>query len=201
MVEWLKEILGEDLDESKMEKIKEEFPKHAVPKDQYNKKADKAEELESELNTAKEQLDQTNEKLTDLQEKAENAEDFKEQLDAIKSEYDEYKEQEQTRINQIKKKSALEKKLLTSKVPEDAVDLVINDFDLDELELDDDGNLKNIDEQMEKFKERRPSLIPKESKETEEPSLDFDNPDSLTQEQLDQLSDEEYMELKKEGKI
>ena len=200
-MEWLKEILGEDLDENTMKKIKEEFPKHAVPKEQYNKKADKVEEIESELNTAKKQLDQTNDKLTNLQEKAENAEEFKEQLDSIKSEYNEYKEQEQTRINNIQKKSALEKKLLTSGVPEDAIDLVINDFDLEELELDDESKLKNANEQIEKFKERRPSLIAKESKETGEPSVDVSNPESLTQEQLDNLSDEEYMELKNEGKI
>ena len=172
-MEWIKNILSnaeeEDLDEI-VERIKQEFPKHAVPKEQYNKKADKVEELETELESAKEQLEQTNDQLENLKEAAEGKDELKEQLESIQSEYNEYKEKEQERINRIKKTSALEKELLTSNVPEDAVDLLISDFDLDELVLNDDGKIVNIDDHKEKVKEKRPSLFGEEKVRGNEPT-------------------------------
>lgn len=172
-MEWIKNILSnaeeEDLDEI-VERIKQEFPKHAVPKEQYNKKADKVEELETELEGAKEQLEQTNDQLENLKEAAEGKDELKEQLESIQSEYNEYKDKEQERINRIKKTSALEKELLTSNVPEDAVDLLISDFNLDDLVLSDDGKIVNIDDHKKKVKEKRPSLFGEEKVKGNEPT-------------------------------
>ena len=166
LMEWVENYLNEIgiEDENKIEEAvelfkSEYFPKNAVPNDEYKKKSSKVEELESELDTAKEQLEQTNQQLDELSDKAEGKEELKNNLEQIKSEYEEYKEQEEQRLQQIKKKSTLEKQLLKSKANEDAVDLLINDFSLDELQLDEEGNLANFDEHLEQVKEKRPTLF------------------------------------------
>lgn len=159
MEKYLNEIGVEDA-ETALETFKKDyFPENAVPKDDYNKKADKVDELEGELNTAKTNLKETNDSLEELKTKAENADDYKTQLDEITNKYDEYKEQESARISKIKTKNALEKKLLTDNVPKDLVDLVVNDFDTEQLELTDEGKLLNYESQREKTKEKRPSAF------------------------------------------
>lgn len=170
-MEWLENLLKEnDVEnvESIVESFKKEFPKHAIPKDEYNKKAEKVDELQSELETAKSKLDDMNSKVEELSTKAENAEELDEQLNEIKSEYEQYKEEEKKRIANIKKQNALEKKLLSDNVPEDLVDLVANDFDTETLELD-DGNLLNYESQREKAKKKRPSAFGKEEVKGTEP--------------------------------
>ena len=169
------------------------FPKNAVPKDEYNKKSSKIDELESELDTAKEQLEQTNEQLDELSSKAENNEELKQNLEEIKSEYEQYQQQEQERLNQIKKKSTLEKKLLKSNANQDAVDLLMNDFDVEELELDEEGNLNNFDDQLEKVQEKRPTLFgeveitgntPTDGEGGDDLLINADSLDNLTEDQI-----------------
>ena len=134
-MDWLKDLLEEkkveNVDEV-VESFKKEFPKHAIPKDEFNRKSEKVEELQSELEVAQSKLEEMNSKVSDLSTKAENAEELDERLNEIKSEYENYKEEEEKRIANIKKRNALEKKLLSDNVPEDLVDLVANDFKLAE---------------------------------------------------------------------
>jgi len=170
-MDWLKDLLEEkkveNVDEV-VESFKKEFPKHAIPKDEFNKKSEKVEELQSELEVAQSKLEEMNSKVSDLSTKAENAEELDERLNEIKSEYENYKEEEEKRIANIKKRNALEKKLLSDNVPEDLVDLVANDFDTDTLELD-DGNLLNYESQRKKAKKKRPSAFGREEVKGNEP--------------------------------
>ena len=177
------------------------FPKNAVPKDEYNKKSSKIDELESELGTAKEQLENTNQQLEQLEEQAEGKEELQENLQEIKQEYEQYKESEQQRINSIKVDNKLEKELLTTGVPEDMVDLLKKDFSKEELKLNEEGDLEGFKDQLETVKEKRPSSFPKKKKKTDEPSVDMDSVEKLTVEQADKLSDDEYYQAKQEGKI
>ena len=171
------------------------FPKNAVPKDEYNKKSSKIDELESELGTAKEQLEQTNDQLDELSSKAENNEELKQNLEEIKSEYEQYQEQEQERLNQIKKKSTLEKRLLKSNANQDAVDLLMNDFDIDKLELGDEGELKYFDDQLEKVQQKRPTLFgeveitgntPPDGEGGGDLLINADSLDNLTEQQINE---------------
>lgn len=197
-MEWMEEFLEEvgvaDAEEALATFKSDFFPKHAVPKDEYNKKADKVEELESELDTAKEQLEQTNEQLDELSNKAEDSEELQEELESIKSEYEEYKEQEEQRIKEIKKKSTLEKQLLKSNANEDAVDLLMNDFDTEELELDEEGNLENFDEQLEQVQEQRPTLFATEKVKGQEPASVDVGTDELSVESIEQMTEEQINE-------
>lgn len=158
-MEWLKKLLGDKSTDDLVESIKKGIGEHFVPNDVYKKKTSKVQELESELETAQSTLEETNESLKSLKNKAGDYEDVKEQLENLNQEYEEYKEGETTRLAKIRKTSALEKLLLKSKADENAVDLLINDFNVDEIELDDDGEIKDQEEVLKPVKEKRPTLF------------------------------------------
>ena len=193
-MEWLNSILGEmDNKEEVIESIKKGIGENFVPNDVYKKKADKIKESQSELEIAKNKLAETNNTLEGLRGKADNVEEVKSQLEAIKSEYDEYKQGEESRVNQIRKKSTLEKQLLKSNANQYAVDLLLNDFDVDNLELDAEGNLNNFKEQLEKVQQKRPTLFGKVKIEGNTPSdgqggeellINADSLDTLTEQQI-----------------
>ncbi len=194
-MEWVNEILEENevenVDEI-IESFKEKFPQYAVPKDEYNKKADKIEQLEAELEQTNEQLEQTSEQLDKLEKYSEENEELQEQLEQIKQEKEQFEQEKEQRIGEIQKKAKVEKDLLSSNVPEDAVDLLVNDFNFDELELDEEGNLKNYEEQKGKVRQKRSSLFGKEKVsgqepvdgDTEETVIDVNSLDNMTAEQI-----------------
>lgn len=155
LMEWLKGLLEdkvENVDEV-MEQVKSEFPKHAIPKEEYNKKAEKVKELESELNTAKTNLETTNETIEQLKEKAENAEEVKTKLNEVSSKYEEYKEQEEQRISNLKKESAVKDLLHEENADSKLSKLLIKDVDFDNVELSDDGKIANRDDVINPLKQ------------------------------------------------
>lgn len=142
---WLEELLADKLDnpEEVMEQVKQEFPKHAMPKEEFNKKADKVKELQSELETAKSNLEATNQTIEELKEKAENAEEVKSKLNEVSSKYEEYKEQEEQRIANLKKESAVKDLLHEEKADPKLSRLLIRDVDLEQVKLTEDGKIAN----------------------------------------------------------
>ena len=188
-MEWLKDLL--DLDDEQVEKVKEEFPKHAVPKEQYNKKAEKIDELQAELDETTNQLEQTSEQVNDLNKYAEENQELQEKVKKIQEEKEKFEQEKDQRIAEIQKKTQLEKELLASNVPEDAVDLLVSDFNLDEMELDDDGKLKNVDEHKEKVKKKRPSLFAEEKISGNKPADGGSEDKVFTMESIDKMTEEE----------
>jgi hypothetical protein len=134
-------------------------------------------------------------KVENLEVKAENAEELETQLNDIKSEYSDYKEQESARISKIKTTSALEKKLLADNVPEDLVDLVVNDFDVEKLELTEEGELLNYESQRKKAKKKRPSAFAEEKITGDEPQ------DGDEGKIVDNPFDSKTFNLKKQGEL
>ena len=171
-MEWIKEILEnskeENVDET-VERIKQEFPKHAVPKEEYNKKADRIKELQTELDNTKDQLGKTEEQIESLQNVSENKEELESKLEETKNELNEFKETAEQRMQEYKKKSELEKKLLASDANKDAIDLLVNDFDMDNLALTDEG-LAGFDSQLAKVKDKRPGLFAEKQVVGDEPN-------------------------------
>lgn len=154
-MEWLKSLLEdkvENVDEV-MEEVKKEFPKHAIPKEEFNKKAEKVNELQSELETAKGNLEATNETIEELKEKAENAEEVKSKLNEVSNKYEEYKEQEEQRVNNLKKQSALKDLLHEEKADPKLSRLLIRDVDLEEVKLTEDGKIANRDDVIKPLKQ------------------------------------------------
>ncbi len=119
-MEWLEKLLKEHVGEDKLEsviaEVKKVFPEHAVPKEQYNKKATALESAETELETTRVQMAEVNDKLGKIT--ATNGD-----VDALKStikELEEFKDGEGARTaeveSRIKKGMAFERALYASKV-------------------------------------------------------------------------------------
>ncbi|MCF8002136.1 MAG: phage scaffolding protein [Halanaerobiales bacterium] len=197
-MEWLKNLLSDveiDNKEELINNIKKKIGENFVENKQYSKKTSKIDELKSELKTAKGQLEEFDNKIKELKPKAENAEELQSELNNITTEYENYKEQESERITNIKTTSALEKKLLADNVPEDLVDLVVNDFDVENLELNEEGELLNYESQREKAKKKRPSAFAEEKITGDEPK------DGDEGKIVDNPFDSKTFNLKKQGEL
>lgn len=196
----LKELLGEELFQQVNEKLDEETELMVndgsyIPRDKFNEEREKVKELNSELDTAKTQLEQTNEKLEDLKEVAESKDEVESKLSEIKSEYEEYKENEKKRINRMKLTNRLEKKLIEKEnAHPKTVDLIVGEFDLDKMELTDEGEIVGYSEQVGKVKDKREPLFGVEKVKGDEPADGEDtsitkNPFKQGQISLSQQSD------------
>lgn len=136
-MEWILTIIekhtGEDgiVDVDKvMKDIKSEFPKHAVPKEQYN--------------DVSQQLKDVNKSLDELKEQTKDNPELQEQLEVIKA------ENERLKIESIAKDKLR---------AENVVNLKFALFELGELELDDKGEIKNFDDKFKVFKENNPDQV------------------------------------------
>ncbi len=152
----LKEL---ELDEEKVKDIiefsKKEIPKDFVPSDELSKKKD-------ELSQLQEKLEQTNNQIKELSETTESAEEYKEKLEELNNEYDEYKQQQETQLANIKKKHYLKDSLLEQGADKDNIDLLMNDFDVDDMKWKED-KIVGIDEYVnEDYKTKRSRLFEKE---------------------------------------
>lgn len=190
-MEWIKAIIekhkGEDGTyniEEAMKEINQEFPKNAVPKDQYN-------HVSQQLKTA-------NETLTDLQEKTKDNPDIQKQLQEAQT----AKEQAEKQLQKIQTDVQLKDKLREAGAKD--VDYMI--FKLGEVEVNKDGSIKDLDNKIKALKESSPSHFEakQEDKRDDKSSngykvkdnkLDEGKPTTTyTQDQLKDLTPEEINE-------
>jgi hypothetical protein len=164
-MDWLKEIIAELTDEQ-LEKVKQELPKHFVAKDQYNKKVDELKLKSDEYGTLSKQLEDNKTLMGDLQKKAELTDEYKTKLEQQVSAFDSYKADADKRVDQMLKRSAIEKSLLASKAAPDAVDLLLNEFNLDDIKLSEKGEVLGFNEILAPIQEKRKSLFVTESMST-----------------------------------
>lgn len=159
-MEWIKQIIKKHTDadgkinlEEAVKEINSEFPKNAVPKDQYN--------------NVSEQLKTANQTLTDLQESTKDNPDIQKQLQEANA----AKESAEKALNELKVTTKAKEKLLDSGVkdPDYAI------FKMGSLELDKDGELKDFDAKFEKFKTDYPAYVEvkNDGKETKEKETGF----------------------------
>ena len=189
--EELKGKLAElELDEEKVNELvefsKKTIPKEFVPSDKYA-------EVKEELNSSKGQLEAVNKNLEELKQSTESVDEYKTKLDQLNQEYNEFKEQADTRVAKIKKSSILKDSLLNAGADKDNVDLLMNEFNLDELKLNDDGNdIIGKDEYIQPIKEKRARLFVKKEVDSNKP------PKGDTTVNEDDLSPEELVKLRLE---
>lgn len=164
-MDWLKEIISELTDEQ-LQKINQELPKHFVAKDQYNKKVDELKLKGEEYETLNKQLESNKTLLGDLQKKAELSDEYKSKLEAQIADFDKYKGEADSRVNNMLKRSAIEKSLLASKAAPDAVDLLLSEFDLEKVQLSEKGEIVGFNEILAPIQEKRKSLFVTESVQT-----------------------------------
>ena len=161
---WMDDIFskeGQTLDGA-LATLKSEFPKNAIPKEQYNTKVTALTTATTELETAKAQLSETNSKIEELTNKVSDNEELKTELTAVSTEY---KSGEETRVTEVKtkleKRHKAEMLIRDSGAVKDSVKHLINDLDFDALSITESCDLDGFDSQLEKLKSDSPTLFPK----------------------------------------
>jgi len=159
-MEWLQAILDDEKVEDKVGAIKKELPMHFVPKEKYNEKA-------SEMQEKTDELKATTDKMTDLQGQVEKLsgaegeqEKLKEKLEAINGEFETFKSESELRLGNAKKTQAVELGLRDAQVNPETIDLLIPLFDLEHIELADDGKIRDWNKHLDPVKESRKSQFP-----------------------------------------
>ncbi len=153
-MDWLKELIEKYTAEGKtdidavMNAVKEEFPKHAVPKDVYNEQAEKLKAANSTLDTLK----KSNKDNKELQDELKTYKDKVSQLEADAKE--------------TAKKQTIKDALINAKATD--VDYLM--YKLGDLEEDDSGKIKDLDQKIKDLQVNLPNFF--ESAETKEDKLD-----------------------------
>lgn len=189
-MEWIKSIIEKHKQEdgtvdveAAMKEVNKEFPKNAVPKDQYN-------HVSNELRTA-------NDTLKDLQEKTKDNPDIQKQLQDAQT----AKEQAEKDLQKLQTDVQLKEKFREAGAKD--ADYMI--FKLGDIEVNKDGTIKDLDNKIKSLKEANPSHF--ETKENnddkgdktagngykvKDTKLDGGNPPkTYTHEQLKDLSPQE----------
>lgn len=157
-MEWLKELLlkVEGLEDSQVSQIidsvKAEFPKHAVPKEQYSKKTNELEETQNKL-------DEASAKMQELASASDSIEELKLKLQEKTDELTQFKSDIDKREVTRNKTQALTSALANAGAVKSSIDLLINTFDLDSIQLDKKGNIVDLDELITPVKESRAELF------------------------------------------
>lgn len=148
-MEWMKELLKAEFeDEAKLEEVleafKKEFPKHAVPKNDFN-------QANNELKETKSKLEETAKMMEEFKSKASTVEEYQTKVGEWEEKYKEFEGQAEERLKTVVKKSAV-KDLLVGKVPKSAVELILDKVDYTGIELTEKNEITKAEELVEKFK-------------------------------------------------
>lgn len=141
--------------EALMKDINKEFPKHAVPKEQYNTLADTKKKLEEDIEDRDKQLE-------DLKEI--DAEDLQNQIETLQQENQTAKETYENELKELQLSNAI-KLAINGKVHDE--DIVSQLIKKDELVLSEDGKIVGLDEQIQSLQEEK-SFLFKEVKQEED---------------------------------
>ena len=116
-------------------------------RDSYKEKADKLPELQKELSELKEAASVNNEDA------------FKVKYEALKEEFKEFKDNVNAKETKSKKEHALKQLLKDIGISEKRIDSVIKVSDVEGMELDGEGKLKDVDKLTEALKEEWSDFI------------------------------------------
>lgn len=169
-MEWLETILNDEQLENKVDAIKKELPKHFVPKDQYNKKADEVKEKDDELKATTEKMNELQGQVEKLSDAEGEQEKLKEKLAEINNEFETFKSESENRLSNVKKTQALERHLREEQANPDTIDLLIPKFDLEKIELTEDEKIKEWETHVQPIKESKKSLFAETSISGTKPS-------------------------------
>lgn len=154
-MDWLKQLLKDYVDEDKQEeftlKHNKLFEKHAVQKSKFNSVSEELEEYKSKTEDLQQQISKigTNDKSKEL----------KAELEKVQNEFNEFKGNTEKRELNRSKKIAVEKSLQKADAVPDALDLLTNTFNLDEITLTEKGDVVDFESKLNKLKESKPSLF------------------------------------------
>lgn len=182
-------LRGLGLEEETVQKIVDE---HHDSLRQYKDKVDKVDSLQEQLDTANKEIATRDSQIKELQSKSGDNEELNNQLESYKQENANYEQ----KIKDVQLNKAIEVALAKENAvkPEHAIKLI----DTDNLEVDENGNVKGLDDYMTKFKEENSYLF-EQPKATGNSPVDGTNPtgnDGITQEQFNKMTYSQKVELK-----
>lgn len=179
-MEWIKQILeGIANADELVAKINAEMPKHFIPKDKYNSKADEVKTLEGQI---KERDNQLEEFKTQVKDSAE----LTAQIEKLQAENVAQKEQFEKTVLTNKKAGILEKQLRSAGIKENYLELAKKQFDLEKFNMNEAGELIGLNDELGKFKEGFTDMFGEVKKVGQTPAPTGNKvQDSITQELFD----------------
>ena len=186
-----KAILGDAYSEAIETALKDSVGKEFVPKDQYNKKVDELSSKTTELTSTTEQMNKLQKDIEGFSKSTETIEELKKQLETTNTEFETFKTDNTKReANRIK--IDVLRKSFEGKVNKDAIDLLVKEYDPDDIVLDSKNQVVDFDVKLEAIKTSRPSFIIIENLDGDPP------PDGTGRDKIDwsKLSDQEYFDAK-----
>lgn len=158
-MDWLKDIVKTLVDEDKVEDtmktFNEAFTKNAVPKDKYNQMSEKAQSFESQFNESQKTIES-------MTEKVKGNEELQKSFDELKATHDSTVGELNRKLSTQNVRSLIEKGLRGAKALEENIDLLMNDFKIDEMKVSEDGkSIIGFDDYLKSVQEKRPSSFPK----------------------------------------
>ena len=164
-MKWLKQLIEnalkgklsenvkiEEVADTITESAQKEIGKTFVPKEEFNSKNE-------ELKASKSKLDEMQKQVSELSKTAEISEELKKKLEDTEKEFEGFKSETQKREDERKKVGAIERGLRAANAADDAIDLLIGQFELDKISLDKKGNIVDWDDHLKPVQESRKTLF------------------------------------------
>lgn len=139
------------------DKIDEIITAHSETVEALKKERDDYKEKAGNAKTAEEEKAAVQKQLDDL--KAEVAKNSDKDYDALKQEYENYKADQEKKQARADKEKAFRAVLKDANIDEKHYDKVIKYSDIDSLELDDKGAVKDVKERVKSIRDEWPELI------------------------------------------
>ena len=174
-----------------------------IPRDRLNDKNDKIEALQEKIEARDEQIEQRDQQIEDLKNDTQMTEELKEKIESyeqenkeLKNEKEELVQEKEQEIKQQKKARAIEVELAGQT---NHPDLLMNQVDFEDLNLNDDGEIKGVSDVVENLKENYEDLFIEETIEGPGGPGDGDNPTHSTD--PSEMSDAKYFKAVENGDI
>ncbi|EGQ3293784.1 phage scaffolding protein [Staphylococcus pseudintermedius] len=178
-------LRGLGVEEDNIQKILDEH--HDSLKD-YREKAEKTDSLKEELENANSEIKERDQQITTLQSKVGDNEELKSELEKYKEENEKY----DSKMKELQLNSAV--KLAVAKEANDANDILAF-INKDELELQEDGEVKGLKEAVKLLKESKPYLFAETKPTGSSPKEGKSVTGGITQEQFDNMTVSQRTEL------
>ena len=125
----------------------------------------KAKDIQSQLDTANNTIKERDKQLETLKNSPDNPETLKEQIEQLQADNQAAKEAHEKEVKTLKVNSALEKALTSAKAKNAKAVQALLELG-DDVELDDEGNIKGLDEKIKALKKSDAYLFESEKKKT-----------------------------------
>lgn len=188
MLEKIKQALGEELSEQVATKLSEAKIELGIANDGSLVPADKHDSMKSELKSYQEQLEKVQKQLEETGTKEQTIEELKQQLNQAKEDYNQFKADTEKREVTNTKKNAVIKALEEAGAIKSSIDLLANTINLEELQIDKQGNIVDKDTIITDLKTQREGLFVEKKLDGAEP------PRTAPGIKEDDLSDQAFFE-------